>query len=51
MKINQQLIKPSDAFAWASCIRRVWLDKHQVGRVDIEISEFDQLLRNSGLEA
>ncbi len=46
----QKLIKPSDATVWATCIRRVWLDKHQVGQVKIEISDFDQLLRDSGTE-
>ena len=47
---TKKLIKPSDASAWALCIRRVWLDKHQVGQVKIEISDFDQLLRTSGFE-
>ncbi|MDH5552846.1 MAG: recombinase RecB, partial [Nitrosomonas sp.] len=46
----QKLIKPSDAAVWASCIRRAWLDKHQQGQVQIEVSDFDQLLRDSGIE-
>ena len=49
-KTTQKLIKPSDASVWASCIRRIWLDKHQAGQVNDEISDFDQLLRDSGLE-
>lgn len=47
-KSAQQLIKPSDASAWISCIRRVWLDKHQTG--DFEIDPFNQLLMDIGLE-
>lgn len=49
-KPTQKLIKPSDAAVWATCIRRVWLDKHQEGQVKIEVSDFDQLLRDSGIE-
>ncbi len=49
-KATQTMIKPSDASVWASCIRRVWLDKHQAGQVNIGVSDFDQLLRDSGLE-
>jgi len=41
-------IKPSDAAAWISCIRRVWLDKHHTA--EFEIDEFNQLLIDKGLE-
>lgn len=46
----QKLIKPSDASAWVSCFRRIWLDKHQSEGIAAEISDFDQLLRHAGLE-
>ncbi|MDP1559082.1 MAG: TM0106 family RecB-like putative nuclease [Nitrosomonas sp.] len=49
-KATQKLIKPSDAATWASCLRRVWLDKHQHAGVEIEASDFDQLLRQIGLK-
>jgi predicted RecB family nuclease len=44
----QHLIKPSDASSWISCIRRVWLDKHQA--TEFEIDDFSQLLFDIGLE-
>ncbi|MCH9639368.1 MAG: TM0106 family RecB-like putative nuclease [Betaproteobacteria bacterium] len=47
-KSVQRLIKPSDAATWISCIRRVWLDKHQIG--DFEVDAFNQLLMDTGLE-
>jgi predicted RecB family nuclease len=46
-KSAKYLIKPSDATSWVSCIRRVWLDKHQTG--DFEIDAFNQLLMDIGL--
>ena len=42
------LIKPSDASTWASCIRRVWLDKHQPTAAGPDA--FNQLLSDFGLE-
>ena len=42
------LIKPSDASAWISCIRRVWLDKHRPSAS--EPDAFNQLLSDFGLE-
>lgn len=42
------LIKPSDASAWMTCIRRVWLDKHQP--VAAELDGFNRLLSDLGLE-
>ena len=42
------LIKPSDASAWMTCIRRVWLDKHQP--IATEPDGFNQLLSDLGLE-
>tara|TARA_R110002073_G_scaffold234836_1_gene396033 strand:- start:10 stop:438 length:429 start_codon:yes stop_codon:yes gene_type:complete len=48
-KPTQKLIKPSDAGAWVSCVRRVWLDKHQNEGIQIEKSDFDQLLVEIGL--
>ena len=50
MKTTQKMIKPSDDSVCASCIRHVWLGKHQVGHVNVEISDFDQLVRDSELE-
>lgn len=47
-KSAQQLIRPSDASSWISCIRRVWLDKHHAA--EFEIDEFSQLLFDIGLE-
>ena len=46
-KFTYSLIKPSDATSWISCIRRVWLDKHQ--SVESEIDGFSQLLIDFGL--
>jgi uncharacterized protein len=51
MTVNQStrnLIKPSDAISWISCIRRAWLDKHQA--TEFEIDAFNQLLIDLGLE-
>jgi len=45
---TKSLIKPSDATAWVSCIRRVWLDKHQA--TESIIDSFNQLLIDRGLE-
>lgn len=42
------LIKPSDASTWVSCIRRVWLDKHQPTAAGPDA--FNQLLSDFGLE-
>ncbi|QOJ19334.1 MAG: TM0106 family RecB-like putative nuclease [Gammaproteobacteria bacterium] len=42
------LIKPSDASAWISCIRRVWLDKHRPSVS--EPDAFNRLLSELGLE-
>ena len=54
MTTTQQLIKkwikPSDATAWASCVRRVWLNKYQNEGIKIERSDFEQLLLGAGLE-
>ncbi len=47
-KPAQKLIKPSDTISWISCVRRVWLDKHQTG--DFEVNAFNQLLIDIGLE-
>lgn len=51
MAVNQStrnLIKPSDAISWISCIRRAWLDKHQA--TEFEIDAFNQLLIDLGLK-
>lgn len=51
MAVNQSvqtLIKPSDATAWISCIRRAWLDKHLPAVY--ESDAFNQLLSDLGLE-
>ena len=45
---TKNLIKPSDAAAWISCIRRVWLDKHLAAEAAIDA--FSQLLIDAGLE-
>lgn len=43
----QILIKPSDAGAWISCVRRVWLDKHEP--ITYESDAFNRLLSEQGL--
>lgn len=51
MAVNQStrtLIRPSDATAWISCIRRAWLDKHHPA--EFETDAFSQLLIDLGLE-
>ena len=47
-KSNSKLIKPSDATAWVSCIRRAWLDLHQA--TYYEPDPFSQLLFDAGLQ-
>ncbi len=44
----QNLIKPSDAASWISCIRRAWLNKNLTA--DFEVDAFNQLLFDTGLE-
>ena len=46
--MSQELIKPSDAKSWLSCIRRVWLENKLPPQL-IELSDFDQLVINLGI--
>lgn len=43
-------IRASDAVAWASCIRRAWLDHASQREPDTPIDEFEQLVIDMGLE-
>lgn len=46
---SRPIIKPSDAVSWASCARRVWLDKLvDFNEAAIE-DAFDQLVIELGL--
>lgn len=52
MRNSQQtistLIRPSDAAAWVSCFRKVWLDQHQPALY--EPDDFNRMLSTMGLE-
>ncbi len=48
-KSVHNLIKPSDATSWISCIRRTWLNKHQSKNAEIEVDGFEKLLLDIGL--
>lgn len=43
-------IKPSDAKSWVSCARRVWFDNFQPDGTTVDVSEFDQLIIDQGME-
>ena len=47
---GQTYVRASDAVAWASCIRRAWLDHKNDRDPDAPIDEFEQLVMDLGLE-